>query len=100
MCSGVVADVDGTTAARNISSPSGERGTSGCDTLAVDVGETCDSGMEVGLERGELEMGSAMNGDNDNVKQLVEKQSRVFAHAPVSELSARGSSPTLPSTLS
>jgi len=62
------------------------------------VRDACDPGMKAGLERGELGMGSAMNGDND-IKQLVEeRQSRVFAHAPVSELSARGSSSTLPST--
>ncbi len=40
-----------------------------------------------------------MNSDNDNIKQLVEeRQSRVFVHAPVSGLSARGSSLTLPPT--
>lgn len=99
ICSGVDAGVDGATAARDISSPSGERETSGCDTLVVGVGGVCGSSMVVGLERGELGMCSAMNSDNDNVKQLVEeKQSRLFAHTPVSELSARGCSPTLPST--
>jgi len=99
--SGADADVDGATAARDISSPRGERETGGCDMLVVGAGGACDSGTEVGLERGELGMVSAMNGDNDNIEQLVEeRQSGVFAHAPVSELSARRSSPTLPSTSS
>ena len=89
-CSRVDTDVNGATAPRDISSPRGERETCRCHTLVVGVG---------GLERGESGMGSAMNGDNDSIEQLVEeKQNRVFAHAPVSELSARGSSPTLRST--
>jgi hypothetical protein len=50
-------DVDG----KEISSPSGERETGGCDTLVVGVGGACDSALEVGLERGELGMCSAMN---------------------------------------
>jgi hypothetical protein len=66
MRSGADADVDGVTAARDMSSPRGEWETGGCDTLAVGVRGTCDSGMEVGLERGELGMGSAVNGDNDD----------------------------------
>ena len=98
ICSEINADVDGTTAARDISSPRGEGETGGCDTSVVGVG-ACDSGMDVGLERGELCVSSAMNSDNDNIKQLVEeRQSRVFVHAPVSELSARGSPLTLPPT--
>jgi hypothetical protein len=67
MCSGVDVDVDGVTVARDMSSPRGEGETGGCDTLVVGVGGACDSGMEVGLERGELGRGSAMNGDNDNI---------------------------------
>jgi hypothetical protein len=76
MCSGVDADVDGATAARDISSPRGERETGGCDMLVVGVGGACDSGIEVGWERGELGIVSAMNGDNDNTEQLVEERQR------------------------
>ena len=95
------ADANGATEARDMSSPKGEGDSGDCNALAVGVGGACDSGMEEGLERGESRMGSAMNGDNDNIEQLVEeKQSRAFAHAPVSEPSARGSSTTLPSTSS
>lgn len=70
MCSGA----DGVTAARDISSPRGDWETGGCDSLVVGASGVCDSDMEVGLpvERGELGMSSAMSGDNDNVKQLVE----------------------------
>ena len=64
--SGADADVDCVTAARDISLPRGEWGTDCCDALAVGVRGPCDSGMEVGLERSELGMGSAMNGDSDN----------------------------------
>lgn len=61
MCSGVDVDVDGVTAARDISSPRGE--TDRCGTSVVGV-------MEVGLERGELGVGSAINGD---IEQLVDR---------------------------
>jgi hypothetical protein len=96
MCSGA----DGVTAAIDMSSHRGEWGTGGCDTMVVGVRGTCDSGMEVGLERGELGIGSAMNSDDDNIEQSVERPSRAFAHAHVSGLPARGSSPTLSSTSS
>jgi hypothetical protein len=66
MCSGADADVDGVTAARDISSPRGEWETGGWNTLAVGVRSSGDSSIEVGLERGELGMGSAMDGDNDD----------------------------------
>jgi hypothetical protein len=42
--------------------------------LVVGVGGACNSCMEVGLERGGLGMGSAMNGDIDNVEQLAEEK--------------------------
>jgi len=70
LCSGA----DGVTAAIDMSSPRGEWGTGGCDTMVVGV--RGDSGMEVGLERGELGVGS-----------------------DIFELPARGSPPT-PSTSS
>ena len=78
MCSGIDADVDGATAARDISSPNGEREIGGCDTLGVGVGGACDSRTEVGLERGELGMGSAMNGDNDNIEQLAGEAEQII----------------------
>lgn len=61
----VDADVDGVTAAIDISSPRSEGEAGDCGTLVIGVGGTCDSGIDVPLERGELGMGSAMNGDND-----------------------------------
>lgn len=44
-CSGVDALVNGTTAARDISSPRGGGGAGGCDTLVFGVGGACESGM-------------------------------------------------------
>jgi hypothetical protein len=48
MCSGVVANIDGVTAVRDISPPRGEGETGSCDTLVVSVREACNYGGRVG----------------------------------------------------